>query len=135
MGTHIELTDSKFRIPADLKPGALAALRVLSKRADLMGGGTGRTGFRGEWFSFTDPDEIRAATTLADMMAAFRWPVHEDADGNIDGIEFSGQKLGDDRQVFDALAPFIEDGSFIEIDGDVFIRWEFRGGRLCGVEV
>lgn len=133
MGTRIELIDSKFRILAMLKPGAFAALRALSKRTDLMSGGdfSGSGGsFRRGWFSFTEPDEIASATTLRDMMAAFRWPVHEDTDGNINGIEFSGENLGDDRHVMDAIAPFVEDGSFIEVDGDAHLRWEFRDGKV-----
>lgn len=125
MSTQIIPIGGKFRIPVVRKGEAWLALRALARRTKLT-----------NWFAFVDPNETYTATThvsLRDLMAAFRWTVHEDAEGNIDVIEFGGDKLGDDRRVMDAIAPFVEDGSFVEfveVDGGASTRWDFNGGQL-----
>lgn len=135
MGDIIHLVRSKFRIPAGRKYETLWHLRALGHRADLMSGGTWRNGQKiASRFAFTEPDEIAVAQTLPEMMAAFRWPVAEDTEGNIVGIEFSGEYLGDDYHVMEAIAPLVDDGSFVQIGGDVRCRWAFRGGKLLGAK-
>ena len=55
-----------------------------------------------------------------------------DNDGNIVEIDFEGERLGHDEDVmFNAIAPYVEDGSFIEMvgeDGDRW-RWVFKNGE------
>lgn len=54
-----------------------------------------------------------------------------DPDGNIMDIEFIGEKLYDDFSIFQAIAPYVKDGSYIEMmgeDGEQW-RWVFQDGE------
>lgn len=53
--------------------------------------------------------------------------------GDIIGVEFVGEKLSDDYEMFCAIQEFVFEGSFITIhgeDGDIW-RWIYRDGK-CG---
>jgi len=53
------------------------------------------------------------------------------ANGDCVGIDFTGEKLGSDYEMFCKLAPIVRDDSFITIhgeDGDVW-RWIFKDGH------
>lgn len=54
-----------------------------------------------------------------------------DDDGNITGISFIGHKLSDEFEAFQKAAPYIRNGSYIEMRGDDGDRWkwEFQNGR------
>jgi hypothetical protein len=55
----------------------------------------------------------------------------KDDDHNIIDLEFTGEKLGDDTKLFNCIAQFVEDDSYIEMvgeDGDVW-RWVFKNGN------
>ena len=69
---------------------------------------------------------------LEEIMADWRWEVFFNGNGDINEIEFVGQKIGDDEILFKAIAPFVEDGSYIEMCGEdgLMWRWEFKDGRL-----
>lgn len=50
----------------------------------------------------------------------------------ITGIQFNGEYQGDDYKIFELLAEFVEDESYIEItgeDGDKW-RWVFNKGKV-----
>jgi hypothetical protein len=70
----------------------------------------------------------REITTFEDMMKAWRWEVICHEDGVI-GIEFTGEKLGEDKVLFDAIAPYVDVESFIQIWGEdeYMWKWEFDG--------
>lgn len=61
-----------------------------------------------------------------------RWNVNVDVDYNIIAIQFGGENLWDDKSLFEAVAPYVEDGSFIEMTGDEGEkwRWVFKDGGL-----
>lgn len=48
-----------------------------------------------------------------------------DDDGNITGISFTGHKLSDEFEVFQKVAPYIRNGSYIEMRGDDGDRWKW----------
>jgi hypothetical protein len=80
-------------------------------------------------------DEIRDhddTDTLAIVVSAFGWKLVEDAYDNVVSIRHDGEKAWREKELFDALAPYVEDGCFVEVtgeDGDHF-RWAFKNG-LC----
>lgn len=81
------------------------------------------------WLNGVDPDNW---DYLKDAMADWRFPIELDDDLNVVDIGFTGEKLGDEKQMFEVIAPFVEDGSYIEMqgeDGDVW-RWEFTGDSV-----
>lgn len=55
-----------------------------------------------------------------------------DQDGNITELEFIGEKLGDDFKMFQSIAAYVQDGSYIWMIGEdgVQWRWVFRAG-IC----
>ena len=55
-----------------------------------------------------------------------------DDDGNIICLYFNGDKIAHDEDtMFQAIAPYVEDGSFIEMAGENGDRWRwvFKDGR------
>ena len=54
-----------------------------------------------------------------------------DDDGNITGIEHIGHNLGDDFEIFQSIAPFVAEGSFLDMSGEDGERWKwvFKGGN------
>ena len=53
------------------------------------------------------------------------------AEGDIIGIEFQGGTLRDDFEMFQKIAPFVRDGSFLEMTGEdgALWRWVFKDGE------
>jgi len=45
-------------------------------------------------------------------------------------MEFEREKIGQEDLLFDAIAPWVREGSYIEMSGedDAMWRWVFRGG-------
>lgn len=69
--------------------------------------------------------------TLEEAIWAFRWEANNDETGNICAILFDGDRYGEEDELFAALAPFVEDGSVIEAEGEGnYFRWRFAGGKL-----
>jgi hypothetical protein len=72
---------------------------------------------------------LKDSLTLFGAVACFGWYLWANGDGNYCRISFEWEKLGDERMLFDALAPYVEAGSYIEMvgeDGDHW-RWVFDG--------
>jgi len=112
MGYCIEQRDSKFFIDKKYFNEALVAVKSLAGK------------------KMYDDDYLNA-DSLADAIGEWRWDVTIDTSGNIVDIEFLGEKLGDDKILFDVLAPFVKTGSYIEIqgeDGELW-RWVFDGEK------
>lgn len=149
MGYCMSLMDEAFRIPANRKAEALAAIKALANDTQAMNGGEYSGGKYGgqkvnAWYSWVDTDEFANASTLKEAMQAWRWeiiqvpdnsPVEAQADDVI-GISFNGEKLGQDDVMLRAIAPFVEDGSYIQMqgeDGEIW-RWVFRDGQLKEIQ-
>ena len=49
-----------------------------------------------------------------------------DSDGNISELEFTGEKLGSDFELFQSIAPYVQDGSQW--------RWVFQSGACREVK-
>lgn len=84
------------------------------------------------WYSWVDDSEVLNADNFVEAMRAWRWEA-EVSDGHCHGLEWEGEKYSDDMVVpLEAIAPFVEDGSFLEMRGedDEMWRWVFRGGQL-----
>jgi hypothetical protein len=105
----VRQTDTSFRIKRENIPAALAAIRSMADS------------------NFHEMTEIDA------ILDACRWgEVHFASNGDIDDIRFQGEKLGDEKELFFFLAPFVEHGSYIEMVGedDTRWRWVFWRGEL-----
>jgi hypothetical protein len=104
---------SKFQIKAERLPALLTALKSLEA---------------GRWIS---QSEIDRATTVEEILRAWRWSPTVNEDSDFVDIFFTGEKSGDEDTLFAVLAPFVEDGSFIEMRGedDTVWRFLFRSGE------
>lgn len=116
MGYCIEQRDCKFYVVDE--EAALAAIKELAGK-ETMGPGH---------FSWVDTREFMAADTFEEAMDAWRWETNLYQKY----ILFNGEKLGDDKLLFDAIAPYVEAGSYIEMQGEdgAIWRWIFDG-KTC----
>jgi len=120
MGYCITTTDTCLCIKRENIPAALVAIKAMCETVDD----------REPRFAWIDTKTVLEAETLEDALNEWRWDISEDNEGNIIGLTFSGEKLGDDEDLFTNLAPFIEHRGFIEIRGedDAQWRWVFWRG-------
>lgn len=74
---------------------------------------------------------ITRANSIREAFRYRYWQPEIDRDGNITELEFVGERLDDDYTFFEALAPFVEPGSFIEMSGEdgCVWRWHFHNGK------
>lgn len=131
MGYHMDLAEVSFRIPASEKQAALKHLKATLLKPSAMtaraSGGSYGGGRKPEvWYAWTDTAKLRAARTLEEFLEEFRWPAKVDEDGNITGLSFEGEKLGDDEVLWANLAGYVDDGSYIEMLGEDGERWRWR---------
>jgi hypothetical protein len=113
--------NTAFALKRENQSAALAAIRALSGK----GPHSGR-------FSWVDRDFATRCDNFHDIMDEWRWEPEYDDDGNVDNIEFTGEKIGDDKVLFDAIAPFVESGSYIEMLGEDGTRWKWKfDGKTC----
>lgn len=117
--------EANFFIPFENKEAALQAIK------NLEGGETITYGSGKPHFSWVDTEDFVNADTLKDALREWRWSVEEDGEGNIYDIYFEGEKLGDDNILFEAIAPYVKSGSFIQMcgeDGTIW-RWVFENSK------
>lgn len=130
MGYCMNQRDSSFRIKAENRAKALQAIKDLASRVDEGGGGSYSGGRKTEsYFSWVTTSEFSEARTLEAAMWAWRWQIEGEEGGDVDSIMFEGEKLGDDIFLLRAIAPYVEAGSFIEMQGEdgALWRWYFDG--------
>jgi hypothetical protein len=121
MGYCITMRNSKFLIKAKNVNKALQAIKDLEDKAKAVG-----------HFSWVNTEDFTSAQTFGEAMDAFRYPINYADNGDINMISFEGEKLGDDTVLFGAIAPFVESGSFIEMEGEDGSRWRwaFKDGKM-----
>ena len=135
MGYCIELTDSNFFIAAEDKDAALNAMFDMwlpNKEAAMSGGSYGQ-GSDTKWYSWmnlsAEAFRNRSIPTLEEAMTEWRYHPDTDGNGNIVDLYFDGEKIGDEDQMFAAIAPFVRQGSYLDFRGEegAVWRWEFNG--------
>lgn len=78
--------------------------------------------------------QVRPVVSLAEALDP--WELDLNLSGDIIGLELRGDRLRGSREVFAALAPFVEPGSFIRLRGELGeeFRWTFDGGVFQQIE-
>lgn len=133
MGYYMDQRGYNFIILAKNKEAALNAIKALADYPDKMSGGQYKGGKTEEkWYSWVSTEDFVNAKTLQEAMEAWGWGLQEERGGDVIGINFNGEKLLDDAILFAAIAPFVQDGSYIHMEGeDGFIwRWLFKDGQM-----
>ena len=118
MGYCMQQINDKFCIKVENQEGALKAIK------DLAGGETIKDA-SGLHYSWVITEEFLKAKTLDKAIKAWNWYVYIDDVGDMRDIEFLGEKLGDDEILFSAIAPFVDEGSYIEMDGEDGSKWRW----------
>lgn len=72
------------------------------------------------------------ASKVAVRLDKVGYGVQFDDDGNINKILFLSEKLNwDEDEIFNQIAPYVNDGSYFVMDGDENSRWKwvFKNGK------
>lgn len=118
MGYCMHQSDSSVRIRARDFPAALRHLRPFYRKRNLPW----------PW-----PYDLPAAEVLREVLHRWNWDMEqEEGTGDMTDLLFTGEKLHDDDQLFAAMAPVVECGSYIQMvgDDDYHWRWVFTGRRV-----
>lgn len=121
-----------FIAVADI-PKVLEAIKALADNKEKMSGGSYAYGAKKEsWYSWVDTSDFVDAGNVEKALKSWRWHPEFDTDGNVVSIEFWGEKLGDDKVLFEAIAPWVKSGSYIEMQGEdgTMWRWCFDDGKF-----
>lgn len=114
-----DIEHTRFHIPTDKHGAALAAIRALPGAYEWVG------------------ERWRTKPTLASALIAWRWDVRIDsATGDIIGLEFEGENLGDEDTLFATLAPYVTEGGWIPCSGnggEDHWAWWFHDGACWEV--
>ena len=80
--------------------------------------------------------DAQVAGLVAGLLKDYHYRPSFDNRGNIDGVEFCAEKLHEEFSMFREIAPFVRDGSFIEMRGEDSLvwRWVFRDGTCHEVD-
>lgn len=126
MGTYMDQGETKFNIKAKNTQRVVKAIKALHGQESIYDSS-------GSHFSWVD-NKFYKLNTLQELMTAFRWEPTIDENGNIINVTFKGQKWGDDEQFFEAIAPYVETGSYIimDIEGELH-KWAFNDGKFLSL--
>lgn len=149
MGYYITTTEADFRIKKENLRKGYELLCELNAHDELKTGGRyGSTTPKpadsrsvsnspDKWFSFMDWNYDELCDTLdeilEDQLGFEVWWSGEPGDSDIDGIWLSApRKSGAEEDFFHALAPVVEDGSYLIFHGeeDDYWRYEFHNGEM-----
>ena len=120
MGYCIEQTESQFRLASEHHDAALRAIQGLVGSETI-------SDTSGRHFSWVRSGFERI-DNLEEMLKEWRWePAY--LDGDIVGLRFFGEKSGDDGAMLNAIAPFVDAGSYVQMQGEdgAVWRWYFNG--------
>jgi hypothetical protein len=120
MSYSVTFRDGSIAVRASAKPAALRALISLAA-----------AGITGDDVDRLDSAVLRAST-LETALRAFGWDSSSDTTGDIVHAWMIGDELGYSEDMFRALAPHIEPGSYAEFigeDRDIW-RWRFDGRHV-----
>jgi hypothetical protein len=121
MGYHMNQAGASFTMKRVNEKQALAAIKALAGKGQHDGR-----------YSWVDVNFATKYDNLHDMMEEWRWELEYDDNGDVDNIQFTGEKAGDDRLLFEAIAPYVEPGSYIEMLGEDGARWKWKfDGKTC----
>lgn len=131
MGYYIYLVDSEISLKEGSESAALAALTSLDP--NMGGGGVWHPdGTVEKWFSWVSND-FKNSKTLTECAMYWRY----DLDLEKNSVQFFGEKRGDDEIFWSTLAPFMENGSYLEWHGEdgAQWRWVFQDGEMNTFEM
>lgn len=131
MGYCIEMTESKFTIKKENFENALKSLKAVFV-PENMNCYDYINGKKYHHFSWVNTRTVLESINIVEALEEIRYAPQFDQDSNICNVEFIGEKYGDEQIFFDALVPYVENGSYLCFkgeDGDTW-RWIFNDGSV-----
>ena len=114
MAYYINNCGCDFRMKKANADKALAAIKELFSKP----------GYRARWIYTAEA--VLDAETFEEALKEARFDIDSSSDEYYDEILFNGEKYsGDEEDVLNAISPFVEDGSYIEMSGDEGERWRW----------
>jgi hypothetical protein len=122
MGYCIDLTDHNFKIKKENEDKVLHDLKEFIK-----------SNGRPMWVT---PREVINSENIIEAFDAVRYELVEDENGDYVLEYFHGEKLGDDCEILNSIAKYVEVGSFIEFLGedDESFRLTFNGEKCIFID-
>jgi hypothetical protein len=117
LGYCISVSDINVQIKKENHPAALKAIQSLHGEETIKDGS-------GRHFSWVD-NEFYKINDLLTMLGEWRWYAKIDENGDLKIVDFTGEKYGDDKHLFNAIAPYIEPGGSITFRGEDNARWKY----------
>lgn len=143
MGYYVEYDISGLVIPKERVDACLDAINGMFTDDNLLknahggcwgGGVNDKSPVRGrKWYSWvTNPPAGEFFKDLKSAFGAWRFCGSFSEEGDFNLEYFEGEKLGDESFLFDAIAPFVAEGSTIEARGEDGAIWRhvFAGGKV-----
>ncbi len=121
MGYCITQTDSNFRIKKENRKAAFNAV----KKIDTVD------------YHWVPQGWSKGCKSLPSVLEYWGYEAEIDKEtGDIIDVSFCREKLGDEVELFKALAPYVEKGSYIEMSGEdgALWRWSFNGKTCKEIE-
>lgn len=134
MGYNMNQVNGLFTMKASDFDAALEAIKELAEHPEQMSGYRWYNGkIESRHYSWVTTEAFLKADNIFDALDA--WDIEltqEEGEDFASGIQLYSEKLGDEHYVLEAIAPFVEDGSYIDMKGedDYYWRWSFRNGTL-----
>lgn len=114
MGYVIQLTDTHLFIASEDKP---AAFEVAKQHINTFGSLSELP-----WMNNARPSDWDG---LEDAFSDWRFPAETDEKGHIVDLQFVGEKIGQEKEFFEAIAPYVSTGSYLEITGEDGAVWRY----------
>lgn len=128
---RIEITD--IRILAEKVAECLAAINAMHDPATMRDKAGGGSTDGSVWYSFTRNPPESGFRSLVNAFEAWRYDAFVDEDDGSVVIDcFDGEKWGDDEQLFQTIAPFVEGEGLILVRGEDGAQWRytFNNGEM-----
>ena len=134
MGYCVQSDETSFFIPQEYHGLALQAVKdfMLKTYTADYGVQTIRS------FSWVSTEEVVQSENIFDALYAWRWEAGSESgdDSDIIDIYFRGEKLGHDDLLFQVLAPYVKEGSYIVMRGEDGHTWRwYFDGQTCREQV
>ncbi|SEW31632.1 hypothetical protein [[Clostridium] fimetarium] len=132
MGYPIEMTGCKFIIKKEDFKNALEGLKSVFTPEIMPYKTYDNDGKECYYFSWVNTKTVLESTTLEEAMKKIRYTPIFNLNGDICKVEFTGESNGDDAVFFDALAPYVQAGSYLRFKGGYGEKWKwiFEDGEV-----
>lgn len=118
MGYYMNLMEiEKFKIKKDNIEKAVKALNELGKNSSHL--------------MWVNENIMATETDIEKLMREVRWEGFINEEGDFELEYFNGEKYGSDDDIFNTIAPYVEEGSYIQMQGEdgAMWRWIFKDGK------